>query len=1484
MAHTFHRYKPGSEPVAGYKVTVCLGSGGFGEVWKGVGPGGTEVAIKIIDLTGQQGVQEFKSLRLVKKCTHPNLVPVHAFWLKDEEGNVVNDEQANLGGGDVQMTAEFVKPVELIIVMTLGKKCLNKRLHEVRDDGLPGIPPTELLDYMEGAARGIDYLNTQVGIVHGDIKPHNILIVGDAAAVCDFGLARAVESLRKTSMAPMTVAYAAPESFRGKPTVKSDQYSLAMTYIELRTGRMPFDEGLSPFDLMNTHVTGQLNLDRLPPYEREVIRRGVALNPDDRWNNNRDFIRALTRAFEADPQAKLQPGSPFEKDLEAEGFVATMKRDTRSSSLRGEMIRQTRENVNRGVTPTSRPSLMPDENALPYGDAYDFSDPNPAQSATESTNSATRTGVLIGAILLVLAGIGFVAMNGFGGGPKLSPQQQKAMAFGEVSTLVDRLTSERQFPRALDDLERFAATKADDDTTKELVARKREQVRTAWVALAEQARQENRASEADRLANDILARFPKDPQATQLLASNTPSKSTTPSTSTSSTPKFDVARVVRETDAQVAQGRWIEALERLETLPKSLKDEDDKRQLADHAAKLRARWLTTLGEYIERGGAAVDVAKNELSNVLARYPQMYEAHALLVRVHIAQSSSLLARAAWEKLQAVANLPPEGQQLRDALLLVLDLRMQKREPSAMYGELLKLTGLDSSPPPGTAWSLTAAERDLLRKTRDQLLDADFKTLAAAGRSVDQLALTEKLLTHYPAQKYELLLIKSEIQVEQGKFAEARTQIDAAEKLVEKLTPAQTLEHESRRLIIDLRDSSTPAEQRDSLVAKAEKDQSRWSRARRGDLGKAVVELAQKHKAALEPIAFRMLLAAVKLEPEVLLSVQKLDSVDEKTRQQRVKLYQYIETLRGDEWTPRVTKRLNDLATPSQQDWQQLYDDCVALLTLDKFPGSSGTERRRWFAIYISARAEAMCELGMKVDDDAKFVINLGDGWPNEGYIYYAGARVAWETQLPVDRVRALVTKANGVAQKPVQLNAAFRTENLRKMQEGASRPRPASHHSSAPTRLLGGFKRVDRPVFHFAQSPTSVAERRQLCETLLQQSANLPPPERIAAWTKVAELAESFAAQTPDATFDRLASLCHEELAATARVDMAEHFRAAIAAATRWIERTPNAAAYTARARVHIRFTALRGSGLDHEAVFQADRFTIGDRCEADLKRASELDGDDPEPQRWLGRLKREQGDARGGDENFARAIELARARGDRILVSLRDWVENALLLEQFDEARRRAEHITLDPPANQLVEVNRLASALQGEIAYRQQRWSESLVSFNAALPAAQLASATLDDLPLLLHRAECQIHAAVSTPPDAVTDVEAALADLAQAEKLALNRATQATIQVQAARHALRAVDRTTKDNALRGEYLARGLQHCDRALVLDAQSQQSVTLRVIQLKLLLAKRAMTADTAEQATLTKQCRALHGEARQKAEQTGLASELGELLQLEDRL
>jgi serine/threonine protein kinase len=191
--------------------------------------------------------------------------------------------------------------------MGLGKQSLYDRLRECQKKGLTALPVDELLNYMDDAAKGIDYLNKplhdmgqgrQAPVVHSDIKPHNILIVGDGAAVCDFGLARAVEVLRMSVISPGTLAYAAPESFRKVLHENTDQYSFAITYVELRTGFLPFDENMTGYEVMRCHVDGELDFSRLSPAEAKVIRRATHKQPHKRWPNCRTMVVELRRAVD----------------------------------------------------------------------------------------------------------------------------------------------------------------------------------------------------------------------------------------------------------------------------------------------------------------------------------------------------------------------------------------------------------------------------------------------------------------------------------------------------------------------------------------------------------------------------------------------------------------------------------------------------------------------------------------------------------------------------------------------------------------------------------------------------------------------------------------------------------------------------------------------------------------------------------------------------------------------------------------------------------------------------------------------------------------------------------------------------------------------------------------------------------------------------------------------------------------------------------
>jgi serine/threonine protein kinase len=292
-------YRPGDEVAPGHLLVKFLGRGGFGEVWKATGPGGVEVAIKVVNLAGDQGFKEFRAIRLLRKLRHPNLVPLFGFWLKDEDNNLIDDSAT-----DNSLNMQGIA-TEMVIAMGLGEKSLLDRLKECKKAKVRGIPTLELLDYVEDAARAIDYLNEpchdlgqgHVGIQHCDIKPANILIVGNAAQVCDFGLARVLSGqARSTTGAALTPAYVAPEMIENKPCRATDQYSLAITYYELRTGSLPFSAS-DPSTAMQAHLKGNLDFSLLPAGEQRVLRRAAALKPEERYPTTVAMVENLRRAI-----------------------------------------------------------------------------------------------------------------------------------------------------------------------------------------------------------------------------------------------------------------------------------------------------------------------------------------------------------------------------------------------------------------------------------------------------------------------------------------------------------------------------------------------------------------------------------------------------------------------------------------------------------------------------------------------------------------------------------------------------------------------------------------------------------------------------------------------------------------------------------------------------------------------------------------------------------------------------------------------------------------------------------------------------------------------------------------------------------------------------------------------------------------------------------------------------------------------------------
>jgi hypothetical protein len=279
--------EPNFEPIAGYRLIEPLGSGGFGEVWKCEAPGGLIKAIKFVygnlnslDVEGARAEQERTALDRVKEVRHP-------FVLSLERIEAVEGE--------------------LVIVMELADKSLHDLYVECQSAGLVGIPRDDLLRYMRDAAEGLDYMNEKHNLQHLDVKPRNLFLQGDRVKVADFGLVKHLERASASGiLGAVTPLYAPPETFTGKISGKSDQYSLAIVYHELLTGTRPFN-GKNVRALAQQHMQEEPDVRALPEAERPVIVRALSKDPAKRFPNCLAFIRALhTARSEARPDSVVR--------------------------------------------------------------------------------------------------------------------------------------------------------------------------------------------------------------------------------------------------------------------------------------------------------------------------------------------------------------------------------------------------------------------------------------------------------------------------------------------------------------------------------------------------------------------------------------------------------------------------------------------------------------------------------------------------------------------------------------------------------------------------------------------------------------------------------------------------------------------------------------------------------------------------------------------------------------------------------------------------------------------------------------------------------------------------------------------------------------------------------------------------------------------------------------------------------------------------
>ncbi len=192
--------------------------------------------------------------------------------------------------------------------MELADQSLKQQFDKHRAAGLRGVPRAELLSYLRDAADALDYIYNNCSLQHLDIKPENLLLVGNRAKVADFGLLKNLYERSASLIEGLTPVYSPPELFKGKPNRHSDQYSLAIVYLEMLTGQLPFD-GMTAAHLADQHLHAAPNISGLTRPEQTVIARALSKDPDERFPSCMALIEALEEAGKESVAPAAEPGA-----------------------------------------------------------------------------------------------------------------------------------------------------------------------------------------------------------------------------------------------------------------------------------------------------------------------------------------------------------------------------------------------------------------------------------------------------------------------------------------------------------------------------------------------------------------------------------------------------------------------------------------------------------------------------------------------------------------------------------------------------------------------------------------------------------------------------------------------------------------------------------------------------------------------------------------------------------------------------------------------------------------------------------------------------------------------------------------------------------------------------------------------------------------------------------------------------------------------
>ncbi len=273
--------------ILNYKIECLLGEGGMGTVYLGIHIQlGRKVAIKMLhpNLSKNASIRErFKNEASALAHLHqPNIVALFDYYESDE---------------GLFLIMEYVDGMELA-----------DHINKVSGP----IDEKSAIHYFNQILDAFSFAHNNK-VVHRDIKPSNILInKANDIKIMDFGIAKIMDSqksLTKTGMQMGTVFYMSPEQVNGqKIDQRSDIYSLGVTLFQMITGKCPYNNDTTEFQIYNNIVNDPLP-DPTSIYPgaskhlARVIAKATQKNVEDRFHSCEEFKKALNESsFKISPK------------------------------------------------------------------------------------------------------------------------------------------------------------------------------------------------------------------------------------------------------------------------------------------------------------------------------------------------------------------------------------------------------------------------------------------------------------------------------------------------------------------------------------------------------------------------------------------------------------------------------------------------------------------------------------------------------------------------------------------------------------------------------------------------------------------------------------------------------------------------------------------------------------------------------------------------------------------------------------------------------------------------------------------------------------------------------------------------------------------------------------------------------------------------------------------------------------------------------